>query len=113
MSLVIRAKNDAQTVLAAGDENQDEVIVLEENWYFAPDAVNQEHLTKTERTYLCPYKGTAYWYDLDAPGIKARNVAWVYENAAPDYDHINGYIAFYPRETSGTVAINEADTSSV
>lgn len=112
MSLVVRAKDDSQTVLAAGDEGSGDVIILEDNWYFSPDAVNTAHLKKTDRTYHCPYKGTAYWYDLDVPGVVARNVAWVYENARPDYAHLDGYIAFYPRETAGTIASNEDSVSA-
>ena len=107
MLLVIRAKDDAQTVLAAAEESSDDVVVLEENWYFAPDAVQMAHLKKTSRTYHCPYKGTAFWYDLDIPGQTARNIAWVYENPKPDYTHLDGYIAFYPRETAGTIASQE------
>lgn len=111
MALVIRAKDDAQTVIAAGDDDSDAVVVLEENWYFAPELVDMAYLTKTERTYNCPYKGIAYWYDLDAPNAQAKNIAWAYDDPADDYEHIAGYIAFYPRETAGTLASEEDEAT--
>ena len=112
MLLVIRAKDNPQTVLAAANHDSGDVIILEDNWYFAPDAVHRAHLKKTSRTYHCPYKGTAFWYDLDLPGLTVRNIAWVYDNAKPDYAHLDGYIAFYPRETAGTIASEEDSASA-
>lgn len=105
MLLSIVAKNHERTLLAAGSEPEQTVLVLENNWYFAPAAVNTEYLTVTGRTYTCPYKGVCYWVDLNAPGMRARNIAWVYYDAKPGYEMINRLIGFYSRETSGTMAL--------
>ena len=108
MALVIRAKNEAQDIVACCED----VVVAEGNWYFKPDKVNMQYLTKTDRIYNCPYKGVAYWYDFNAPDIHAENVAWIYETPKSGWDHIAGRIAFYARETSATVASTEALTEA-
>ena len=103
MALVIRAKNDTQDIIACcGD-----ALILEGAGYYTPDKVNMQYLTKTDRIYKCPYKGTAYWYDFDAPDIHAENVAWVYEDPMDGWERIAGRIAFYASETSATVANEE------
>lgn len=109
MALLIRAKNDEQTQLACCDDAR----IVERAWYYSPDKVDMRYLTKSERTYNCPYKGIAHWYDLDAPGITAQNVAWVYEQPMQGFEHIAGRIAFHERETSATRAIKEETPASV
>jgi uncharacterized protein (DUF427 family) len=103
-SWTILQKN-TDTVIAAGHEDDDSVMMLEDNWYFSPHAVDMTHLKLTNRTYTCPYKGVCFWLDLDAPGIKARNIAWVYQQPKPGYERIKDRIAFYTRETLGTMAV--------
>ena len=109
MALVVRAKNEEQTVLACcGD-----VKVVENAWYYDPNKVETQYLKKTERTYNCPYKGVAHWYDLEAPGVSGKNVAWVYEHPSTGFEHIAGLIAFYERETSMTTAAQEEQIEDI
>lgn len=89
--------------LASGEEGQN-VTVFESNWYFDPSAVDMSHLRVTERTYTCPYKGVCYWIDLESPAAKAQNVAWVYNDPKPGYEHIKDQIGFYGRDTARTRA---------
>ena len=42
-------------IVAQGEQDQN-VILLEGSFYFAPDDVKQDHLIITQRTYTCPYK---------------------------------------------------------
>lgn len=95
---------DTNTVIASGAESDSTVFLLENNWYFIPEVVDMTHLKVTERTYTCPYKGVCFWIDLEAPGLSARNIAWVYRNPSPGYEIIKDRIAFYARDTAGTVA---------
>lgn len=110
MALLIKAKNDSATILAKSLDSK-KVILLEGNWYYDAAQVNLTYLKKTDRIYRCPYKGLAYWYDLEAPNISARNIAWVYEEPMTGYEHIAGRIAFYSRETSAT--FSEKDESAL
>ncbi|HEX2622958.1 MAG TPA: DUF427 domain-containing protein [Phototrophicaceae bacterium] len=107
MELVIQQK-DTHQIIASGQEDNGSVVILENNWYFAPDAVDMTHLKITSRPYTCPYKGVCYWLDLDAPDLKAKNIAWVYNDPKPGYERIKGKIAFYSRDTVGTVALKDA-----
>lgn len=102
MKLIINEKMTG-TQIAAGEEDQT-ARVFEGNWYFDPNAVDASHLKVTERTYTCPYKGTCFWIDLESPEGRAQNVAWVYNNPKPGYEHIKDQIGFYARDTAGTTA---------
>lgn len=108
MNFVIRARPSGE-LLASGIENES-VIVAEGNWYFDVDAVQMDYLRVTERTYTCPYKGTCYWIDLNSPEVHAQNVAWVYQNPKPGWEHIKDRIGFYARDTVGTTAAIEQVT---
>lgn len=106
MTLIVRERLSGE-IIASGAENET-VRVFEGNWYFAPEAVNMQRLTVTERTYTCPYKGVCYWIDVTAPdGTRAQNVGWVYCDPKPGYEFIKDQIAFYARDTAGTRAARE------
>ncbi len=94
------------SVLAEGVEGET-VRAFEGNLYFAPEAVNTEHLAVTDRIYTCPYKGVCYWIDLISPAGRAQNVAWVYREPKTGYEFIKDQWAFYNRDTSGTQAVQE------
>ena len=107
MPLVIKEKN-SDAVIASGSPSDNSARIFEGNWYFEPKAVDMTHLVVTERTYTCPYKGVCFWIDLEAPGLSAKNVAWVYNTPKPGFEMIKDQIAFYARDTAGTVAVREA-----
>lgn len=96
-------KTKAGEIIAAGAQDE-AVVILEGNWYFAADGVDMRYLRVTERTYKCPYKGVCYWIDLDAPGIAAQNVGWVYRNPKRGFEAIKDRIGLYSRNTAGTLA---------
>ncbi len=85
---------DTGIALAVGREGQN-VFKLEGNWYFDPAVVDMQHLKVTERTYVCPHKGTCFWIDLEAPGKSVKDIAWVYTVLKPNYEYIRDRIGFY------------------
>jgi uncharacterized protein (DUF427 family) len=95
------------SIIAQGTDNES-VRLFEGNLYFAPDAVNMEHLRVTERIYTCPYKGQCFWIDLETDSGRATNVAWVYRNPKAGYEFIRDKIGFYNRDTAGTVTVKES-----
>jgi uncharacterized protein (DUF427 family) len=111
MKLMVKERSTGR-ILASGMEN-DDVILCEGNWYFAPDAVDMSHLKITERTYTCPYKGVCYWIDLESPNTQSLNVAWVYQNPKHGFEDIKGRIGFYFHDTSGTVSVEEAEPEAL
>jgi len=94
-------------IIARGEPDQN-VFKFEGNWYFKAEAVDLSHLKITERTYTCPYKGICYWIDLETPeGTQAQNIAWVYRDPKPGYEKIKDRVAFYTRDTTGTIPVVE------
>jgi uncharacterized protein (DUF427 family) len=75
----------------------------EGNWYFDPAAVNSGVLRVTERTYICPIKGTCNWVDYVGPdGRSVRDVAWVYPEVKAGHELIKGRYGFYAGNRGGT-----------
>ncbi len=103
MALIIKCKNDVETI-AYGIEDKT-AFEFEGHWYFDPEAVNMEHLIVTKRTYNCPYKGLCYWIDLETDSVQASNIGWVYHIPLTGYEFIKDKIAFFARDTTGTLAV--------
>jgi uncharacterized protein (DUF427 family) len=79
------------TVLAESDDT----VVVEGNHYFPPEAIVREHFVPSERTSLCPWKGTASYYDVHVGDDVNRAAAWYYPETKPRADDIRGRIAFW------------------
>ncbi len=80
-------------IVAQGKQDQN-VILLEGSFYFAPDEVKRDHLIITQRTYTCAYKGICQWIDLDSCDGVIPNVGWVYTRPSAKYEYIRDKIAF-------------------
>lgn len=105
MRYTIKDRSNGSTVAdGVADLN---VRLFEGNLYFDPAQVDQARLIVTDRLYTCPYKGTCNWIDLVTENGRAQSVGWVYPNPKPGYEFIKDQIAFYNRETSGTVVVTE------
>jgi uncharacterized protein (DUF427 family) len=111
MPLTIRERNTGR-LIASGSQDDNSVLLLEGNWYFAPDAVDTTELIITDRTYTCPYKGVCKWIDLQGTDGVLKNVGFVYYDTRDDYGFIRDRIAFYSRSTAGTMAATEDDVSA-
>jgi uncharacterized protein (DUF427 family) len=109
--LVIKLKTTGE-IIAKGAEDKN-VRQFEGHWYFVPEVVNTTYLKVTDRTYTCPYKGVCYWIDLEAPGVYAKNIAWVYRQPQPGYEFIKDQLGFYARDTSGTKAVEVTGTEEI
>lgn len=78
----------------------EETIMIEGNQYFPADAINQEFFTKNDEHTVCPWKGTASYYDLEVDGQVNKGAAWYYdqpkegsiERVGKDFTN---YIAFW------------------
>lgn len=73
----------------------DETVVVEGNHYFPPSSVSWEHLTRTRWLSVCPWKGVARYYTVDADGERNPNAAWVYPRPVPWIRKIRGHVAFW------------------
>ena len=71
----------------------DDFQLVEGNVYFPPNSVDQSVLSKTSLTTVCPWKGTASYYNINVDGQEAKGAAWYYpttktDRAAPLKDHV-------------------------
>ena len=73
----------------------DRCVVVEGNQYFPPDAVRREVLEPSDHTSVCPWKGTARYYDVVVNGKRNPNAAWYYPSPLPAAKQIAGRIAFW------------------
>ncbi len=73
----------------------DETILIEGNHYFPPQSVKHEYLVDSQKTSVCPWKGTASYYSLRVGGETNQNAAWVYPQPKEAAQEIAGYIAFW------------------
>jgi len=73
----------------------DQVQVVENNVYFPLSAVTQEYLRPSSHTSICPWKGTASYYDLVVDGQTNANAAWYYPQPKDAAKQIAGHVAFW------------------
>ena len=79
------------TVIAESDET----VVVEGNHYFPPESIRREHLRPNDRTTVCPWKGTASYYDLVVDGEVNSAAAWTYQEPSDAAAAIKDHVAFY------------------
>lgn len=68
---------------------------VEGNHYFPPDAVNQELLRPNNKTTICPWKGTAHYYDIVVDGQVNEAAAWYYPEPKAAASQIAHHVAFW------------------
>jgi uncharacterized protein (DUF427 family) len=80
-----------------------DIIEIEGNMYFPPNAVDWSVLEPSPTTYTCPWKGEAAYYSLVGG---QRDVAWAY--VAPNADafqkvgkDFSKFVAFDPKVVVG------------
>jgi uncharacterized protein (DUF427 family) len=73
----------------------DKTVVVEGNPYFPPDAIKREYFKASDRHTVCPWKGTASYYDVVADGKTSEGGAWYYPDPKSAAAEIKGYIAFW------------------
>jgi uncharacterized protein (DUF427 family) len=73
----------------------DNTIVIEGNHYFPRDAVNIGHITASDTTSVCGWKGTARYHSLIVDGKTNADAAWYYPEPKDAAKQIAGRIAFW------------------
>lgn len=80
-------------ILAEADE--DAIERVEGNVYFPPEAIERRYLRDSRTHTVCPWKGTANYYDVEVDGAVNRDAAWYYPVTKPEAAHIAGFVAFW------------------
>jgi uncharacterized protein (DUF427 family) len=106
----VRANSQHVRVLA-GDTvvaESDRALLLSEtglpNRYYLPEAdIRTNLLTATDTRTVCPYKGWASYWTLNAGGRELADVAWGYQEPLPESARIKGYRSFLHAELTTEV----------
>ncbi|KAG8937173.1 hypothetical protein FRC03_010274 [Tulasnella sp. 419] len=94
---MVKVSVDGVTLAESND-----TVVVEGNHYFNPDSLADRSLfTASDTSTVCPWKGTASYYNLQLPdGRVVPDVAWYYPNPKDAAKNITGYVAFYKNKVT-------------
>ena len=73
----------------------EECIVVEGNQYFPPESVKKEYFKDSSNSSICPWKGTASYYNLEVDGENNPDAAWYYPDPLKAAIEIKDYVAFW------------------
>lgn len=72
----------------------DETTVIEGNHYFPSNCIKKDFFKSNDTQSVCPWKGTAFYYDVVVVGEINKDAAWYYPDASEMSKNIKGYVAF-------------------
>jgi uncharacterized protein (DUF427 family) len=73
----------------------DATVVVEGNHYFPADAIKREHFRESGTHTVCPWKGTASYYDVVVGGDVNEDAAWYYPEPKDAAKEIKDRVAFW------------------
>ena len=79
------------TVVAQSDDT----VVVEGNHYFPADAVDESLLRPSDTHTVCPWKGTASYWNLEVDGATNADAVWYYPEPKPDAKAVRDRVAFW------------------
>ena len=79
------------TVVAESDD----IVTVEGNAYFPRDAVRAGVLRPSDTHSVCPWKGTASYFDLEVDGKVNRDAVFYYSEPKDAARQITGRVAFW------------------
>jgi len=68
---------------------------VEGNVYFPRESLIQEFFQESSHNSICPWKGTASYFDVVVDGKVNQNAAWYYPDPKQPAANIKGYVAFW------------------
>jgi uncharacterized protein (DUF427 family) len=72
-----------------------QTVEVEGNQYFPADAIHKEYFRPSEQHSVCPWKGTASYYDVEVKGKRNAGAAWFYPEPKEAAKEIKGHVAFW------------------
>jgi uncharacterized protein (DUF427 family) len=73
----------------------DDIVTVEGNAYFPQDAVREDVLRPSDHHTVCPWKGTASYYDLEVDGAVNKDAVWFYPTPKDAAKEITDRVAFW------------------
>ncbi len=75
--------------------HSDQTVVVEGNHYFPLESLDRTHFKDSATTTMCPWKGTANYYTIEAGGKLNPDAAWYYAAPKDAAKAIKGHVAFW------------------
>jgi len=72
-----------------------DTIVIEDNHYFPHNSINKIYFKTSGTHTVCPWKGTASYYNIDVDGKQNPDAAWFYPEVSELAKHIKNRVAFW------------------
>jgi uncharacterized protein (DUF427 family) len=80
-------------------DSQDVIRVDEDKaparFYFPRSDVKMDKLQASNKTTMCPFKGTANYFSISAGGKQLADSVWTYETPYDEHTDLAGRVAFY------------------
>lgn len=73
----------------------DDTVIVEGNHYFPRTAIDCAYFEESDHHTVCPWKGTASYFDVVVGGEKNANAAWYYPEPKDAASQIAGRVAFW------------------
>lgn len=73
----------------------DDTVVVEGNHYFPASSLRREYFCASDHRSVCPWKGTASYYDIVVAGAVNAQAAWYYPQPKEGAMQIAGRVAFW------------------
>jgi len=73
----------------------DDIVIVEGNSYFRKEDIHWQYFKPNSETTICPWKGTANYYDVEVGGKVNPGAAWYYADPKPEAKEILGRVAFW------------------
>ncbi len=78
------------TVLAESEQTR----MMEDQYYFPPDAINSEYFQQSDRHNMSPSIGRASYFHIKVGEDKKEDAAWFYPRPKIEAAEIKNYVAF-------------------
>lgn len=72
-----------------------DTVELEGNHYFPPESLASGYLRPSDHMSICPWKGSARYYDVVVGHAINPNAAWIYRDPSAAAESIRGRVAFW------------------
>jgi uncharacterized protein (DUF427 family) len=73
----------------------DDTVVVEGNHYFPKESVDRQYLSPSDQSSVCPWKGTAAYFDVLVDGETNKDAAFYYPEPKEAAAQITDRIAFW------------------
>lgn len=73
----------------------EDTIVVEGNHYFPSSSILREFFQESDTNTICPWKGTAYYFDISVNGDLNEDAASYYPKTSQLAKQVEGRVAFW------------------